>query len=59
MHIAQAGLPRTVSSRIRCQMREMLGPSGATVDPIQAFRAHWTLDGTWRAKIQMLRSHLA
>ncbi|CAK9006991.1 unnamed protein product, partial [Durusdinium trenchii] len=46
--------PAELSAVHIAQMREMLGPSGAAVDPIQAFRAHWNLDGTQEVRLRLL-----
>mmetsp|Transcript_54042 Transcript_54042/g.126851 ORF Transcript_54042/g.126851 Transcript_54042/m.126851 type:complete len:497 (-) Transcript_54042:43-1533(-) len=46
--------PAELSAVHIAQMREMMGQSGGSLDPIQAFRAHWDLDGTQEVRLRLL-----
>jgi len=46
--------PAELSAVHIAQMRESLGPSGGAIDPIEAFRTHWNLDGTQEVRLRLL-----
>eukprot|EP00931_Biecheleriopsis_adriatica_P084761 TRINITY_DN5877_c0_g1_i1.p1 TRINITY_DN5877_c0_g1~~TRINITY_DN5877_c0_g1_i1.p1 ORF type:complete len:504 (-),score=103.75 TRINITY_DN5877_c0_g1_i1:50-1561(-) len=46
--------PAELSAVHVAQMREQKGPSGGSLDLIQAFRAVWKLDGTQEARLRLL-----